>query len=243
MSGQLLLLNPAKRRTSSGASKRRKPRSAAQRAATARMLAANRKKHPRKAKRRSRTAPALLANPIRKRRAASKVASRRYKRNPIGLPKMSGIISTLTNAAIGGAGALAVDLTMGKFARKLPVSMATKYDADGSINWQYAGVKVAFAMLIGAMLPKALPGKFKQYARQAAEGSLTVQAYDIMRHSIPSAMTLGFVQPAQTYNRDNVVNMGAYLNGNMGAYLNNTGAGSADSLYESDERVGEGFVR
>ena len=241
MAGQMLLLNPAKRRKS------RTPRSAAQKAATARMLAANRRKRTGASKRPA-AARAYAANPVkrRKRRAVTATprrATRRYKRNPIGLPKMNGLIAMLTDAAISGGGALAVDLAMGKVAPHLPASIGGKYDTDGSINYTYAAVKIAFAVAIGSFLPKALPGKFKKYAEKAALGSLTVQAYDIAKHMLPATMTLGYVQPATVADFPNG-NMGAYLSDNsgMGAYLNGTGAGSADPIYAADGRVGEGTV-
>lgn len=254
MAGQLLLLNPSTRKRA----RSRKPRSAAQKAATRRMVAANRARRGARpvAKRRAkRRASPVFANPSplrrRRRSVAAKVrrAHRKYKRNPIGLPKMSGIMHLLTNAAVGGAGAIGVDYTMAKVAGYLPASMNTKYDTDGSMNYSYAGIKLALAVATATVLPKVLPGRMKQYAVKAGEGSLTVQAYDIMKHFVPASMTLGYMQPAQLAGRNsNVVGMGKYVNGlrgrGMGRYLNASfPAGSANPIYAGDERVGEGAVK
>ena len=189
----LYTVNPSRRKRKAHKARSRKHRSAAQRAATARMLAANR------ARRRGRSHPmAAHSNPRKRRHARRSIrrAVRRFHRNPLRLPSMGGMTGMLKSGVIGGAGAVLVDVGMGYASRVLPASMATPNNADGSANWAYVGVKTALALALGTAGRK-LPmiGKF---AGQMAEGSLSVLAYQILRPMVPAAISLGYLNPAPT---------------------------------------------
>lgn len=181
----LYAVNPRRRRRKSKAHKSRKHRSAAQRAATRRLISFNKGK----------SAPAL--NPRRRRR------SRAFRRNPtgrarsmFGAVRSSGAITLLKNGAIGGAGAVVVDIGMGYASQVLPAAIASPVNNDGSANWAYVGTKTALALalgLFGRRIPVAGP-----YVSQMAEGALTVMAYQIMRPMVPATIALGYFNPAPT---------------------------------------------
>lgn len=167
---QLMLINPAKR-----PSKRRKAtRSPAQKAATRRMLAANRtRKAP--ATRRRRRNPVSALSTVHTRRA------RRRARNPIA---MGGIMSSLTDAAIGAGGALAVDMAF----NFLPLPATLKTGMAGT------AAKAATAIAIGTLGRKVLG----RTAGKMAAGALTVIAYDALKAYVPGVATvagLGYMSP------------------------------------------------
>jgi len=165
---QLLLVNPSKRKTP----KRRKTRTAAQKAATRKLVALNR----------ARRAPArktYASNPAphkrRARRAASPVAAVRrvhrrhtrkhtYTRNPA--PRnMMGVMQMLKGGFQGGLGAVAINTIYAKV--PLPTMLKTG-------NMSYVG-KAAFAIALGLFGRKVLPGNV---AARMAEGSLAVTFHD-----------------------------------------------------------------
>lgn len=186
MSELLLVGNPARRKS-------RKPRSAAQRAATRRMVAANRaRRNP--AKRRAaprKAAITIAANPRRRRRSVSARRTRRVRRNPIGGGSMRGITAALKNAGMGAAGALGVDVAYGFAASYLPESVQSPTDATGGTNFAYFLAKGAAAVALG-MLAKKIVGASK--AAQFVEGSLTVTLHDAAKQMIGSTVTLGRVR-------------------------------------------------
>jgi hypothetical protein len=210
----LYTINPSKRRRGSKKARSRKHRSAAQRAATARMLAANR------ARRRGRSHPmAAHSNPRRRRRSVRHHARRimrRFHRNPMKLPNMGGVTGMLKNGLIGGAGAVFVDIGMGYTSKVLPATLATPNNADGSANWGYVGVKTALALALG-LFGRKVP-VIGRAAGQMAEGALTVLSYQILRPMVPSAISLGYLNPAPTMRPQSGV--GRYLS----AYQNVKGA-------------------
>lgn len=209
MSQLLLLGNPRRR---SAARKSRKARSPAQRAATARMLAANRSK--RNPARRSAARPAAG-------RTARRV-SRRSSRPAFAGLRMQGasITSMLKSGAIGGAGALGNDVLFGIASKILPAGWVSPTNADGSTNWMYfaakAGTAVALAKFGGKVLPAGVSGKL-------ADGALVVLSYQIMRGMMPAgSVPLGYYNPVPTMAPRR---LGAYvgdtapMNRTLGAYV------------------------
>lgn len=198
---QLLLINPKARNKTM--SKKRKPRTAAQRAATARMVAAN------KSRRRTRK-PAYAANPIkRRRRPASIVAKRvsRRRRNPIRLPSMSGVGGMLKPAVIGAAGAVAVDAVMAYV--PLPAVLQS-----GNMALVTRG---AAAVLLGTLGRKLIGPS----ATTMAVGALTVSAYSLAKSLLAqSGFALGYIGPGVQSAMPAVTSAPAQasLNG-VGAYL------------------------
>lgn len=235
MGGQVLLINPSRRKGSGGS---RKPRSAAQRAATKKLVALNRTHR--------------TSNPSRRRRsyrAASRSTSvmhsiRRHRktrrRNPISIPHMGAIGNTLKTAAFGAVGGIAVDALMTYL--PLPASLITRTDATGRTNYMYYATKAAIALGIGSFGRKILGS----HASQLAEGALVVNIYDLMRTLMTGAgMTLGYYNPGMV-----VRGMGAYTNNaaapvkQLGAYqkaggLNDyTRAGGLDAYTNKSSGMG-----
>lgn len=158
---QLMLINPRKRRAAKRKATRRAKRS----------TSAVRKN------------PIRTASPVRRRRSAlrgvARRSRRRVRRNPIGL---GGIAGMLTDAGIGAAGAIGVDMIYNFL--PLPATMKVGYAGNAA--------KMATAILIGTF-GKKLIGRS---AEKLAAGSLVVQAYQILQNLMPiSAPTLGYVQP------------------------------------------------
>lgn len=197
---QVLLINPAERPSKVKAKRKEKPimakkqRSAAQRAATRKLVAMNKARSGgSKGKRVSRAKPAskrrkasgsyAIATVAPKRRKARRpftsaaVASdagrklRYRRRNPIG----SGFIGdTLIPAALGGGGALAVDVLLGLLA--LPVMMKTGPMAPI--------VKVAAAVGLGFAAQTVVSRKT---AEQLAAGAITVTLYNVAKAALVKA--------------------------------------------------------
>ncbi len=204
---QLMLINPAKR----PAKRRKATRSPAQKAATRRMLAAR----------------GLSSNPAPRRRrrrstlrATASHARRRARRNPIG---MTGIMGTITGAAIGAAGAVGINAVFGL----LPVSLT------GTLTGTTREVaKMALAVAAGMAL-KPMLGR---NAGKMAEGAMTVSAYNILASFMPVSMGgtvagLGYMSPGMVaggYSQPNaslpnfaqpgMSGMGEYVSG-LGEYV------------------------
>jgi hypothetical protein len=191
--------------------KRRKHRTAAQRAATRRMISARRghrrvRLSGRKGKRR--VSMTYSINPRRH--------HRRYRRNPSFRSMLSGgggVVGLLKHGVIGGAGAVLTDVLMGYTSKVLPASMATPQDASGNVQFGYFGVKAALALLLGTQGRRFMPAPI---ATNLAEGALTVMAYQFIRPMMPSAIALGYLNPAPTM-RPRIAGAGAYVKG-VGAY-------------------------
>lgn len=181
---QVLLVNPSPRKGVRKMAK--KARSAAQRAATKKLVALNRSRRAGRAapKRRRSRVVARKANPIhrahraaaparrRKRRAGTSVAvarrvmRHRRRRNPTGI--MSDVMNMLVPSAIGGAGALGLDVLMGV----LPLPDTIKTGPMRPV------VRIAGAIGLG-MLAGHLGSK--QMGKQVATGALTVVMYDTLK--------------------------------------------------------------
>lgn len=185
---QVLLVNPAPRPSKRKATTRKgkpvmakKQRTAAQKAATRRMIAANRAKRKSSAPKRPRRAARVSqAKPAAKRRTRrshpitpASVATRagrqlRYRRkNPIG-GVGEFMTNTLVPSAIGGAGALALDVVMGM----LPLPPAMKSGPFAPV------VKVAGAVALG--MGAGLVVK-RRMAEQFAAGAITVTLYNVAK--------------------------------------------------------------
>jgi len=183
MSGELLLINPRKRTR----------RAKAKRAA------------PRRTKRRAKArAPIVFSNPSPRRRRSrlsairtkARRVGRKYRRNPIGKVSLNGLTGMLKTAAIGAAGALAVDVAYGYAKGYLPASMQQPTDATGSLNPLYFAGKIGLAVVAGMV-----GGKVTKHASAMAAGSLMVTAYEVGRSLMPASIALGYINPAQLANR------------------------------------------
>ena len=177
MSGTLMLVgNPAKRR---------KARSAKQRANDKRLGAMARGRgRPRKARaatrRRASTRVVAVAAP-RRRRSTVRRSVRRYASRANAGYRLGGIVPMVKNAGAGAAGAVAVDIAFGLVQTYLPASFQSQTDASGSPNYMYYLAKSGTAIGIG-MLGKKVLGK---YAPALVMGSLIVTFHQLLR---------GFVQ-------------------------------------------------
>ena len=198
----LLLSNPAKRRGS------RKRRSAAQRAATRKMLAANRaRSNPSpKRRRKSRKARAVSAAPvIRRRHAARKSHRRSVRRFSHGMG--SGIVSMLKTGAIAGGGAVVADVGMGLVAKFAPTmtSLTSRTNADGSVNYGYYATKAA---LIYGM--HRYGGRVTRHASTMAAGALAVMGYELIRGMLPTdgSIPLGYFNPGRIVTGGNLGRVG-----------------------------------
>jgi hypothetical protein len=192
----LMLVNPRKRGT-------RKPRSAAQRAATKRMVAANRSRSAAPAKRRKspKRSSARRSNPIGLHRVKHhrKAKTSHRRRNPIGI-STSGITGMLMNGLKGAGGAIIVNLA----SFYMPAAVSTG-------NVAYA-TRAALAILLGSVGGKVLGSN----ARIMAEGSLTVTIHDFV-NSMAGSMLPG----------SQLHGMGGYLSGQQS--LPNQGRVHVDS--------------
>lgn len=155
--GTLMLVNPKRRRRSST-----KRRSTARRANPA---------NPRRRRARRASNP---VNPIRRVRRSRIMRSRnpgrriRRRRNPISMRSLTGgsLMNMLKSAAIGGAGAVGVDIIMAKINGYLPASL--RAGVGPGMN---DIVRVALTVMIGKFASKATRGM----SEKMAAGALTVQ--------------------------------------------------------------------
>ena len=202
---ELLLVNPRKRT--------RKTRSAAQRAATRKLVALNkaRRKNPAPARRRRRAAPkapAVMSNPRRRTRTIVKTVRSRRRRNPSTRGNMTGMFQT---ALMSAAGAVTVNAAY----NYLPIPATLKVGYTG-----YA-VKAGLAMALGLFGKKFLGSR----AVKMAEGSLTVTLSQVLVDvGAKAGLQLGYYSPAvqmaprpiprYAYSGSNgMQQMGEYLNG------------------------------
>jgi len=177
---QVLLVNPSERKAARKGKKMAKTkRTAAQRRATAKLVALNKARRSGssakpKRRRAARTVTTRLSNPAPKRRRSTKRAAtsagrvlRHRRRNPIG--GMGEFVSgTLMPSVIGGGGALALDVMMAM----LPLPPALKVGALAPI------VKIAGAVGLGMLAGQMTS---RRTANQIAAGALTVTMYSIAK--------------------------------------------------------------
>lgn len=198
---EMLLINPRGRRRAKK-SKRRDNPTPAQRRARARFAAMARARRAPA----SRAPAARASNPVgrsrRRRRSNPVVAYRRRRRsNPIGGVSMTGIVGMLREAAVQGAGAVAMDIGTGYIVRMLPASMQP---TPGQIGVGTV-VKAALTAALGQLLNRPTRG----LSRKAATGSLAVQAYQIASSFVPASIPVGrvgYASPARVVNMSNRIN-------------------------------------
>lgn len=111
------------------------------------------------------------------------------------------------DAAIGGAGAVGMDILMGKVNPYLPAAIQTSPTSLGAGD----AVKAVLTVVIGKLLKKPTRG----LSEKAALGALTTQARDILSGFVPASMSLAYYSPANIVDGTNRV--GPYRPG-MGAY-------------------------
>lgn len=216
---KMLLLNPAARKT------RRAP-SAAQLRARAKFAAMARAR-ARSAGRKARSARRSDLVAGYRRRARSRV---RRENNPInvrGLFNVGSYFAPIREAAIQGAGAVAMDYAFGYVNRYLPLSMQRVPGSVGVGDAVKAVLTVALGRVLARVTRSNLPTK-------AAIGALTVQFRDITLALLPGSPVngLGWYNPAavtQMNNRTGLTqrrNLSAFttsgtplLSGQMGAFV------------------------
>lgn len=220
---EMLLINPRKRR--SAGAKRRKAPSAKQRANWARFAKAAR----------ARASGARAANPIRRRRVGAKRRGnpisvsrvgrsitrriRRRSRNPISLGSVFNFRSYMTpikDAAIMGAGAVAMDVGYAYVNRMLPAMLQRTPGALGIGD----AVKVLITVAIGRLLSKPTRG----LSSKAAHGALVVQAYNAVASFLPSSAPvngLGWATAGRVVTGNSRVNANsrAMRGGQIGQYV------------------------
>lgn len=181
---KMMLVNPAKRRRASVAKKRVTRRRVARRRNPIDNLAGFAKV------RRRRNPVAAVARRRTRRRNPIAVVSRRRmrRRNPIGGLNTSTLLAMFKDGAIGGAGAIGMDLIMGQLNAYLPITFQTVPGLPGVGD----AVKAGITALIGQGLSRKTGG----LSRKMAEGALAVQAHDIMRALLPASMQVGYYTPA-----------------------------------------------
>jgi len=160
MAGELLLINPRRRRST------RKTRSPAQKAATRRMLAANRARrgsNPVRKIRRRRAASSLTARHVR-RNPVRRYRSRARRRNPI---SMGGIGGMFMPAFKGALGSIVADFAVAKL---IPDTLVSN-------PWMRYAVRGAAAIglsMVGTLVVN------RATANQMASGALTVVLRDMV---------------------------------------------------------------
>jgi len=196
----LFMVNPRSKRRRG---KSRKHRSAAQRAATARLVALNKgfrrnpRRKSRKASRRKQRGFAVMSAPrVHRLRRRARRAFESMRSHFAGGGIVGSASSLLKAGAIGGAGAVAVDVGMSYVRSYLPSSMTSPVNADGSANFGYFGAKAALAIALG-VYGRRIP-KLGAFAGRMAEGALTVMAYQLMRPMVPANMLGAYMNPAPT---------------------------------------------
>lgn len=214
---ELLLLNPRRRRRVAKKTRRARRRNPIANLARRRTPArpARRRSNPIAARRRRRNPVSL--------RAASRTMGRRRRRNPIGMGGLNvrNVMKTLGDAAVMGAGAIAVDLGWSRLNGMLPATVQTVPGRLGAGD----AVKAILTAALGILANRATKG----LAGKAALGSLTVQARDAAMKMLPPAVAmqaagLGYYSPAAVIPGSPRIGPNRAINNNgagraMGAYL------------------------
>jgi len=215
----LMLINPRKRTGG-----RKKPRSAAQKAATKRMLAANRSRSggsARPAKKRRKSNPVGLSRVTRARSTIARSRKRSVRRrNPINLPGIGNLGAMAMTSLQGAGGALLVNTAL-NYMPFLPVALS-------SGNGKYlarAGLAIAVGVFGGKVLPKRV-------AENMAVGAMTVALHDLLLGLASQAMPTMKLGDVGDYD-DGVA---AYLSGGV-AGLNDMSA--IYDVYDTAGNVGE----
>jgi len=254
---ELMVINPSPRRRRTGG--RRKHRSAAQRRATAKLVALNRsrKRHsnPRRRARshavaRRRSVHVNPRNPIRRARrykTSGRFRSggsgiyryytnprRRRRRNPSMRGMFGDLGGQLMGAATGAAGAIGVDLAMTNL--PLPAMLKT-----GRIRYLTAG---AGAILLGMIA--GLAG-FRRIGTDLARGSLTVTLRDAIKEvAAASGFNLGYYSaaPVFSYPTPGGQNLrGAGGMGRLGVFMPSTSTAAREREARQMGEIGVYFHR
>jgi hypothetical protein len=182
MAGEMLLINPRKRRASSKRGAKAVRRVGAKRRVT-------RRKNPI-------AAVSAIKRRIR-RHTAKRAVSRRRRRNPISMGSMTrGLVPMLKTALLGGAGAVGIDLLMSKLNDSLPDSL--KAGIEPGVN---DALKAGLTILLGRALSKSTKG----LSEKMAAGALAVQAANLVRFTLnkyqPGLLAggggIGYANPAR----------------------------------------------
>lgn len=188
---KMMLVNPAKRRRAPA--RRRNPVGAKRRVTRRRRNPIdNLSGFAALARRRRRRNP--IAAVGRRRRRRNPIANlgrrvmRRRRRNPIGGLSTSALMAMFKDAAIGGAGAVGMDLLMGQLNAYLPITFQTVPGLPGVGDALKAGIT--------AVLGQGLSRHTKGLSVKMAEGALAVQAHDILKGLLPASMAVGYYTPA-----------------------------------------------
>lgn len=214
---ELMLVNPRRRKRKAA---KRNPKRRTMSAKQAKYFAPRKKR--RSSSRRRSTARAVASPVARRSRRKSRRSSRSFLRNTSGSLSLKPNVflkETLIPSAIGGAGALAVDIAWGNLPF-LPASIKTGPFAPFA--------KAAGAVAVG-MIASKVAGK--KIGAQVTSGYLTVLAYNLMKGVVQKSMPqlalgdygMGYVQAGQFLPDQSIA---AYLEAPtpqatpMGAYLN-----------------------
>lgn len=196
---QVYLVNPRKRtRARRKASAARRKASPAQLAARARFAAMARARSAAPKRRRARSRVRANPAPTRARRSHRKAVHRSIRRNPISRGSLTKIVTqSLTDAAIAGAGGVAIDIAMAQALKVLPESARSRSTLEGNINWLYYGSKAALAIAAGIVGTKYTHGKTRELIAKGVQGSLGIQAYEIIRATMPADLIqMAYYAPA-----------------------------------------------
>jgi hypothetical protein len=119
------------------------------------------------------------------------------RRNPIGGGMMSGYMTLIKDGLIGGAGAVAMDVVYGYVNNMLPASLQNQPNTVTSGD----AVKAMFTVAAGKGLSRMTGG----LSMKAAQASLAIQSYNIVKQFLPATMSLGYASPAQVITGTNRV--------------------------------------
>lgn len=236
---EMLLINPKNRG-------RKSYRTAAQRRATAKLVAMNRGRAGKKKTRRRNPHPGALTsvamNPRRRSRRRNPIALRRPARRPNPSMRFSvgGVMGAIRAALMQGAGAVAFDLAHGQIQRFLPANLVPVPGRPGIGDL----VKAAITVFVG----QALNGATRGMSSRAATGALTVQAHQLIRSFVPSTLPLGYATPGRAVQGQNrvgpnraIIGMGRYTAPGATPMLNRYTAPGATQML-SGARMREGIA-
>jgi len=161
---EMLLINPRKR----GSKVRRNP--------------------AKRAKARRRNPIAAMSRRVRRNPVGALKRRIMRRRNPIGMAGMTGYMTAIREALMGGVGAVAFDIIHGQIKRFLPAALQVQ---PGKI-----GAGDAVRAIITVFAGHALNGVTRGFSKKAAMASLTVQAHGLLRGFIPATLPLGYASPA-----------------------------------------------
>lgn len=125
-------------------------------------------------------------NPVRA--LHRRVMSRRRRNPAMRLGGMTGYMTAIREAIMGGVGAVAFDIVHGQIKRFLPPALQV---TPGKI-----GAGDAVRAIITVFVGGALNGVTRGFSKKAAMASLTVQAHDLLKGFVPAALPLGYASPA-----------------------------------------------